>query len=1603
MDAELERLADPERGWRELESIDVEALLDRGAALLGLLPAEGLPPRPARARRRAGAPAEPHRDALWSWLDATRRADFLRRIAGTPSADRWLALVLAAIDRTHYTVPALLQARAERTPEQIWLRVLRRDRIDDLSLATVQRMVEAIQHGFGALFAAPPAGRPVAFLAENSPETICADLACLTGGLVNVTIPADATGEQAAWILEQTESAVLVVGSDRQLEKMLPLLPDLPALRWVVRLLPGEMRASLGGGGRRTDILTLDELITRGAGEGEPEWFSDRPGPASGDPATLMYTSGTTGLPKGIIFAHRQIVFKRFCRALAWPEIGEGDRLLCYLPLYHTFGRWLEMTGSLFWGASYAFMENPSLEALLDSLRRAQPTLFISIPKRWIQLRDRIREDLPENADARAGRAAVARTTGGFLRFGLSAAGYLDPEVFRFFQRHGIELMSGFGMTEATGGITMTPPGRYREGTVGRPLPGIEVMRADDGELLIRGSYVMKGYFGPEEGARDYREEWFPTGDLVEVDDDGFVTIVDRKKDIYKNVRGQTVAPQRVESLFQSFAEIRQAFLVGDGREYNTLLLWPDLGFGPPALTEMSPETLRDYLNGIVVTVNGFLAPFERVLDFALLPRPLDLEHEELTPKGTFRRKVVEEHFADLIEEMYRGRAARMTVGPLEVRIPHWWLREIGLTLGDLSADAEGLLLPRLGRRLPLEWSSVHGWFRCGDLWYEGPGPRIDLEKILRAPTLWLGNHALVTFTGAASLYRPRRRAREDGEETLRVAGLAADPTLTAEEQQRLQDALWREDRTAATLHLAAVALPGAGEKEGQRLVALFEQVAGEEDALRSELARIPLRRAVLHRLPDVRSMAFRALLPPGAPEMVGPTMIAFLAADPAVLNASGAAAISRRTLPDEIMQAFLAFLSQVGRARGARRIGGRPAAARRRRPSIDPCGSQRPDLPESCAALDEKRTIALLGFVVRYASDHPAWFKAARHELSRWYLAEESERVRETARRGLARLRAEFRRWLGSEPRVAIDPLTGREYGWRQALRFDPGCDAEDAEHLSGALEVSPIVREAVFVLSGGARVSLAEIPEGGVRVRHLGTRRGKAVYRLSVQTRQSGTFEIAVNLARGMALEEMEEELRWLVSLGSPDGSRKLVEEVGGFWPEHRLWTEEFVPGDTVARLLEREMERSESSERLLPLWIHLASSACTLYVELWERTGRRLVHGEPGPENLIVPAHDYQEGARLVSISGRRRATGLADLLGRLRLGLIETTEERFPVLRGVVGSDTIFAAVIDVLGEGEGRTLLGELAVDPDFERHFPGRGETLALFRQQLDEGRYIPRRLAGAVRRYHRWAEANPNAAPAATARTLRDLWDSYALSDLEAIRPETRLRLFRETVFAEAEGPLRDLLDSLVEEARSGFPSVDRLMRETSELVRRHGLPERQVYFLARLTYAHLRPEEPADLALVEQGGTRVSDLVITHRDRAGRFFRVRHASNPREVWSLHRLFFQSGIRIRFRAGHQFLVAVDEDARVLGGLVYHQTDPDTVHMEKIVVAPTHRRQGISEQLMEDFFRRLRSRGVRAVTTGFFRPQYFRMFRFKVDREHAGLVRMLDDEPGLEG
>ncbi|RMD50583.1 MAG: hypothetical protein D6830_02340, partial [Ignavibacteria bacterium] len=714
---------------------------------------------------------------IHGYLNLIRNSNFLIKIT---DANKWADLISKLIDKSNYTFSVLFDQRIKDYGNRAFFRLPKHGEEERISWNKVGEEVERYSKSLLLLRKeiSSQDGK-VAFLLENCVEMALLDFTCLKNGIVNVMIPANSVGDHIKFILNETKAGILFVQNEKQLYKINKIRKEIPSVKKIILI-----------EGRSIDksILSLKEFLDYSKKKEEYETRK----PEVDDIATIMYTSGTTGEPKGIMFSHKNLTFKRFCRALALPEIGDKDRFLSYLPLFHTFGRYLELMGAFFWGAEYAFMENPSVDAMLSNMKQIHPTIFISIPKKWIQIYDYISSHVNVELDPDEKIDSVVKdVTGGELRFGLSAAGFLPPEIFQFFQRYGIELMSGFGMTEATGGITMTPPGKYKYNSLGSALPGIQIKLADDGELLIKGEYVMAGYFNqPKEEV--FENGWFATGDIMIMDEDGFIEIIDRKKEIYKNIKGETIAPQKIENYFRDFETIKQVFLVGDHRPYNTVLIYPNYENESVDLNKMDDVSCKEYFSSMIVSINKFLAPFERILDFRIIDRPFDLEHGELTPKGTYKRRVIEKNFEEVISSMYLQNYISVYVDILEVRVPNWFLREKGCLSRDLTADNKGISIPKQNLFLSIELiDSKKQLVKIGSFLYKMNKAYLDFQALLTTPVLWLGNRKLVEFTGDGLISWARKTRPSDN---IKFYDTLEEPEMFEEELLFLGDAIEKQE-----------------------------------------------------------------------------------------------------------------------------------------------------------------------------------------------------------------------------------------------------------------------------------------------------------------------------------------------------------------------------------------------------------------------------------------------------------------------------------------------------------------------------------------------------------------------------------------------------------------------------------------------------------------------------------------------------------------------------------------------------------------------------------------------------------------------------------------
>lgn len=1525
-----------------LEQLDLESL----AALLERCV--------ARLAGDGDTPDAALRELTWRALDLIRRPSVLRRVAAAGAVAEWTERILAAVEASHLTVGPLFRQRAQTYGSKVLFELPTRGRDDSLTWRVVEERVRTLARGLLSLYHPDPPAR-TAIISENRIEMALLDLACLTSGLVNVVVPANATDADVGYILRHAKIGTVVVSGREQLEKVEKNRGSLPDLKHVVTIEPFD--------GTPGPLMTLRDLEDRASAVPAPLIEERGDAVRIGDLATIMYTSGTTGMPKGIQYSHRNLVSKRFARGLALPEIGDQDVFLCYLPLFHTFGRFLEMLGCVYWGAKYCFLSDPSVEALIEGMRRQRPSVFISVPRKWIQLYEAIgkRAD-PLHAPDDEIREATFQLTGGRLRWGLSAAGHLDTDIFRFFHRQGIQLLSGYGMSEATGGITMTPPFQYKDNSLGVALPGIELKLAEeDGELLMRGPYVMIGYLDPPDGQPSFDEDgWFHSGDLMRMDEDGHIRLVDRKKEIYKNVRGETIAPQRIENLFREFESVGRVFLVGDHRQYNTLLIYPNPSYKEIDFSSLPASEARDHFRSLVVSVNKFVAPFERIVDFAIIDRDLDADKGELTPKGTPRRKVVVDNFADVIETLYRR--TFLEVGGVALSLPNWLFQSLGLTAQDVRVDGDRLTLPTLGTSLTarrVDETTV----RVGAALYRYSGRAIDLGALLATPRLWLGNDELVAFVPLEldDRQRPGRSA-----ETVEWYGHAEPLEPTATDRKALDEAFRRTEWSLTDLDLAARMLVSTDEESAVNAVRLLERVlTGHEEGPLAEPARVLLARGADVASAEVRRRAFQSLVPVERATRFRDTLSKFLASDSRLLDAETRAVLCEQSLPEPKVEAFTSL-------------------------AWDVCNES------AEAAEKEQLAISLMQFLAEYGGSHPTRFRRIRVFLVRVSQFGPTDRLREQAEEARSALRNGFFQWLGPTSRIAVDTETGQEYRWEDVIVFEEGMDEDDRRRLLSAIKNTPLLSGSIFLLYGGKVIRLTDIPPGGVWIRLVGSRHGKTVYRITVQTRAQESYELAANLNKSLNAEQVGAEINWLILCADSGDRPPVVEEFGGYVPDPDVWTEEFIPGATLDREMRRLSRRPDEGESLVQLWPFLAWSALSAFVDFWQRTGRSCEIAELSPCDIIVPTHDYHRGSRIVSLSVRCDHRGILSMLDSFKARFVRSVEQEFPDLEGVVDWDVVFSSLLEVVGEQEGLAAY-ELALETE-----AGAPEELrTALRDYVSTVRsrgFLPMRLYFATKRYRRWAQLNEDATPQARARTLQEFYDTYGLDQLAKSYPEVRLRFFRETVFRDSSPELAQGLDDLIRSARAGEMREGELAGAVADLRHRLKLEPGDDYFLARIPFAYLRPEDSVDFVSSDLGGEYQSEIVVTLEDLDANIFRVRHALTPKEVERLHRLFLAAKLDVRFGPEHRYLVAISDREQIIGGIYYTVEESGTAaHLEKIVVAEPYRRKGVADGLMKQFFNRLRAAGVGTLTTGFFRPEYFYSYGFKIERRYAGLVKELEE------
>jgi long-chain acyl-CoA synthetase len=535
-------------------------------------------------------------------------------------------------------------------------------------------------------------GDQVAILSETRYEWAVADLAILSLGAVTVPIYSTLTAAQTGDLLQRSDTVGVILSSATQIEKIRQS-GAIDRLRAIVHLEPfvatepaAVSYADLverGSRLRTADAAAYGRLVEQ-----------VRPD----DLATIIFTSGTTAEPKGGMLTHANIA-SNVTSCLELVELGQNDICLSFLPLSHIFERMAGLYAMLEAGATIAYAEG--FETVAANALEVRPTVLVGVPRFYEKVYARVMENAAtqpgwrqaifrwglerglEKAHARfEGRemntlatrladrlvgAQVRARVGGRLRYCFSGGAPLSPKIIEFFFAVGIPVLEGYGLTETSPVICLNQPGHEKPGSVGKPVPGVEVRIVEQGEIVARGPNVMKGYYKNEEATRAaIRDGWFHTGDIGQFDADGNLVITDRLKDLLVTAGGKKVAPQPVEARLKEGRWIAEAVLLGDQKPFIVCLIVPKFGvlenearaqgwaFDSRAALLARPE-VRALFETEIEQVNATAAPFEKIKRFALIDRELSADQGEITPSLKVKRKIVAQHFDACIQELYAG------------------------------------------------------------------------------------------------------------------------------------------------------------------------------------------------------------------------------------------------------------------------------------------------------------------------------------------------------------------------------------------------------------------------------------------------------------------------------------------------------------------------------------------------------------------------------------------------------------------------------------------------------------------------------------------------------------------------------------------------------------------------------------------------------------------------------------------------------------------------------------------------------------------------------------------------------------------------------------
>lgn len=1488
-----------------------------------------------------------HKKKLLLFLNESRKPFFLSSLTKKEQRDKWINLIFGILKETNYGLKEMFEQRVLEHPDKILFKGKTKSKPFEWTYRQVQNYIKETA---AFIYTVERESPRIAIFTQNSIEGAICDLACLCYDIFNTPLNIHFKGKTIEYIIERLNINIVVTDTYERLKIISSVKKTLKKDITIIVTKENSAKYSdadyyLNKENKKISIEKAEEIL------------SARKKKPLNQVATTMFTSGSTGMPKGVSFSMYNIISKRFARALSLPQVGNNEKMICYLPLFHTFGRYLELTGSIFWGGTYVFAENTSSDTLLNLFTKENPTGFISVPVRWVQIYEACINSFDGTESKKEQEKKIRKITGKNLRWGLSAAGYLDPKIFRFFHKHGISLNSGFGMTEATGGITMTPSNDYKENSTGIPLPGTETRLKENGELEIKGHYIAK--YLEEAGPDDIilypenEEYWLSTGDIFRIYETGHHEIIDRVKDIYKNNKGQTVAPLIIEKKFTGVPGIKQTFLVGDGKPYNVLLIVPNKKDSVIKNT-VKDENIKEYFHQIVMTANKDLAPYERVINFSILDRDFSREKGELTSKGSFNRKKITQNFSDLIKELYKSNHIKIKYKKFEIIIPRWFYRDLGILETDIVKTKKGLYNKVDNKHLRIEDTRKKDIYTIGDLNYTVYNNTIDLGRLIRQPKLWAGNPELIKFSPCKESFDISFKnfghkicLPEENIKTYEASEIAHLPTMNDFDLGLLNQ-------------LISVALH-SDIKNSKESLGQIEQVFPEYGKNKAEIIRRRLEALACHTNETIRIEAYRILLSKDPEPNFEELLPAFINSGKTFLNETSINSLAKTSFSLRQLDTFRKRMYQY------------------RRNLKWPAGKN-----------TIKQFDNIFKLLLKFGINHPKYYKSLRAEFASWILLKEEPVLSKKAKKYFFELYENFENYVKKKSKKVS------ETEWSVKLVFDDGITEKDKKELISKLAASHTLKQAVFLIYDDFNFEFKDVPENGIWVSRIKSYRNTKHYRISINTIKGKHYNLHISIDNELKTTKGFETLFRQIALAGYPFDLPVVARFGCSNPQEKIIISTYLSMLTAWDKIRTiaEVQASGHVEQA-NTWRKIYIRSLSAFYKAWDYSGREILPGFISPNNVALPENDFSDNALIISLSGRRYTNDIKTLFSAIYQNYYRQVTTHYPILKRFLKTGWIFHACIEAFGKEKGLEILSKLLKELNLIQ-YPNNNETelrntLNNYFKRYKTREYLPLALFNAIDRYTGWINKNPAATSAAKHQTITELFDLYALKKYPEI---IRYRFYRETYFKDADENIITVFDTLLNKMTENKNLLPIQLIELSDLQIALKTKTNKNIF-DKMVFPDIKRKQNINILTV---GTKEEEHVIVKsilKDKDKIEYIMREPLEASEVGQLYKLFFKENYPKEISKPDKHFIVLDSNEQLIGGLCYKELEKDVVLIDGMAVTSVLHGKGIGSAMMEDFFTRMKVKGKKIIKAHFLFGNYYLKHNFVIDKKWGALVKHL--------